>query len=79
MFALRSRDTPDCDTSCMNTQTVARGDTLLTPADVAQLAQISRPTVYRSIASGELKALRAGGQLRIRPRDFVDWLERENT
>jgi len=44
------------------TQTVA---TLLTPNETAALLKISRPSVYRHIASGTLPAVRVGGQLRI--------------
>jgi putative molybdopterin biosynthesis protein len=61
----------------MNTQTPSRnGTVLLTPADAAQLAQVSKDTVYREIARGELKALHVGRQLRIDPRDFTVYLGR---
>lgn len=50
---------------------------LLTPAEVARLAQVSKATVYREIDRGELRARHVGRQLRIEPADFADYLERE--
>jgi excisionase family DNA binding protein len=50
---------------------------LLTPADAARLANVSRDTIYRQIDRGELKALRAGHQLRIDRDDFARWLGRD--
>ena len=62
----------------MSTQTPTPGRVeLLTPADAAEVAQISVDTVYRAIDSGALRALRAGRLLRIDPSDFRRWLERE--
>jgi putative molybdopterin biosynthesis protein len=61
----------------MNTQTPTRdGKVLLTPADAAQLAKVSRDTIYREIDRGELKALHVGRQLRIDPQDFSVYLGR---
>jgi excisionase family DNA binding protein len=57
----------------MNAQTAQQ---LLTPAEVADLARVSRKTIYREIDRGALPALHAGGQLRIDPDDFRLWLER---
>jgi excisionase family DNA binding protein len=50
-------------------------DHLLRPAEVATLLRISRATLYRRIATGQLIAYRVGerGQLRI-PRDAVEAL-----
>jgi excisionase family DNA binding protein len=63
----------------MNTQTPTRdGIVLLTPADAAQLANVSRDTIYREIARGELPALRAGHQLRIDRDAFARWLRRDS-
>jgi excisionase family DNA binding protein len=60
----------------MSTQTATRdGTVLLTPADVARLASVSRETIYREIERGELAALRVGRQLRIDPADFAHYLE----
>ena len=60
----------------MNTQTPTRdGTLLLTPADVARVAQVSRETIYREIERGELVARRVGRQLRIDPDDFAHYLE----
>ena len=36
-----------------------------TPAEIGTLAKLSRATVYRLIASGELPAARIGGQYRV--------------
>jgi excisionase family DNA binding protein len=61
----------------MSTQTPTRDDAvLLTPADAARLAKVSRDTIYREIDRGTLPALHAGRQLRIDPFDFRRWLER---
>jgi excisionase family DNA binding protein len=55
----------------MSTETrTLDGEVLLTPADAARLAQVSRDTVYRGIERGELRALHVGRQLRIDPSDF---------
>jgi putative molybdopterin biosynthesis protein len=52
------------------------GTALLTPAEVAQLAKVSRETVYREIDRGELKAVHVGRQLRIDPTDLNQYLGR---
>jgi excisionase family DNA binding protein len=61
----------------MSTQTPTRdGTVLLTPADAATMAKVSRDTIYREIERGSLRALRVGGRLlRIDPTDFRRWLE----
>jgi excisionase family DNA binding protein len=61
----------------MNTQTPTRtGAVLLTPADAARLANVSRDTIYREIERGSLPALHVSRLLRIDPHDFRQWLER---
>ena len=61
----------------MSTQTPTRdGTVLLTPADVARLANVSRETVYREVERGALPALYVGRQLRIDPDDLRDYLGR---
>jgi putative molybdopterin biosynthesis protein len=61
----------------MSTQTpTPDGTVLLTPAEVARLAAISRKTVYREIDRGELKAIHVGRQLRIDPTDLSQYLGR---
>jgi excisionase family DNA binding protein len=61
----------------MSTQTPARdGVVLLTPADAARLAKVSRATIYREIDCGALRALHIGRLLRIDPTDFRRWLAR---
>jgi excisionase family DNA binding protein len=63
----------------MGTQTPTRGGiVLLTPADAARLAGVSRDTIYREIQRGVLPALRAGHQLRIDRDDFARWLGRDS-
>jgi excisionase family DNA binding protein len=61
----------------MSTQTPTRdGTVLLTPADAATMAKVSRDTIYREIERGSLRALHVGGRLlRIDPADFRRWLE----
>ena len=49
---------------------------MLTPADAAQLARVSRDAIYREIDRGELKALHVWRQLRIDPQDLSVYLER---
>jgi excisionase family DNA binding protein len=50
---------------------------LLTPADVAELCQISTKTVLRSMHAGRLKASRLGeqGAFRMRAEDVARWIE----
>jgi excisionase family DNA binding protein len=61
----------------MSTQTPIRdGAVMLTPADAARLARVSRDTIYREIERGSLRALHVGGRLlRIDPTDLRRWLE----
>jgi excisionase family DNA binding protein len=61
----------------MSTQTPTRdGAVMLTPADAARLAKVSRDTIYREIERGSLRALHVGGRLlRIDPTDLRRWLE----
>ena len=55
----------------MNTHMPTRdGTVLLSPADAARLAQVSRDTIYREIERGELPARHVGRQLRIHPAEF---------
>src|SRR5215208_7214024 len=56
----------------MSTHTPTRdGTVLLSPADAAKLAQVSRETIYREIDRGELPARHVGRQLRIDPAEFA--------
>ena len=62
----------------MSTHTPTRdGTVLLSPADAARTAQVSRDTIYREIERGELPARHVGRQLRIDPADFRSYLDRE--
>jgi len=45
----------------------------MTVAEVAELARVSRMTVYRMVHSGELPAVRVGNSYRV-PTDAVDEL-----
>jgi putative molybdopterin biosynthesis protein len=61
----------------MSTQTTQEDtNALLSPAEVARLAAISRKTVYREIDRGELPAIHVGRQLRIDPTDLSQYLGR---
>jgi excisionase family DNA binding protein len=72
-----NRDTPDRDSWCVGTHTPTPDATvLLTSADAARIAQVSRETIYREIDRGELRARHVGRQLRIDPADFRAYLER---
>ena len=60
----------------MDTQSATRtGAVLLTPADAARLANVSRDTIYREIDRGALPVKRVGRQLRIDPTDFSHYLK----
>ena len=62
----------------MSTQTPTRdGTVLLTPADAARVANVSRDTIYREIERGALPVRHVGRQLRIDPADFRSYLDRE--
>ena len=62
----------------MSTQTPTPiGMVLLSPADAARVAQVSRGTIYREIERGALPACHVGRQLRIDPADFRAYLDRE--
>jgi putative molybdopterin biosynthesis protein len=61
----------------MSTQAPTRdGTVLLSPADAARIASVSRETIYREIERGELRARHVGRQLRIDPDDFDRYLDR---
>jgi excisionase family DNA binding protein len=50
------------------------GAVLLTPAEAARIANVSRDTIYREIARGALTAKHVGRQLRIDSVDFGSYL-----
>jgi excisionase family DNA binding protein len=61
----------------LSTHTATRdGTVLLSPADAARLAQVSRDTI-REIERGQLPARHVGRQLRIDLDDFRAYLDRE--
>jgi len=47
---------------------------LLSPAEAAALANVSRKTIYREVDRGALPVLRVGHQIRIDPADFRHYL-----
>ena len=49
---------------------------MLSPAQVAELAGLSRTAVYRAIERGELGASRVCGRLRVDRSEFEAWKER---
>lgn len=60
----------------MRSRTQTRdGIVLLTPADAARLANVSRDTIYREVDRGALPVKRVGRQLRIDPTDFSHYLK----
>ncbi len=52
---------------------------LLTPEDVAEMLGVSRRTVTRMAAAGELPAVRIGSQWRFREQSITDWQEARET
>ena len=48
---------------------------LLSPREVAELAGVSRKTIYREVRRGALPAKHIGRQLRIEPADFARYLK----
>jgi excisionase family DNA binding protein len=61
----------------MSAQEVTPEDTrsLLSPAEVAELANVSRKTIYREVERDALPVRHAGRQLRVDPCDLRRWLE----
>ena len=61
----------------MSTQAPTRdGTVLLTPADAARLANVSRDRIYREVERGAIPVRRVGRQLRIDPSGFRRYLAR---
>jgi excisionase family DNA binding protein len=59
----------------MRTRTPTRdGNILLTPADAARIANVSKDTIYREVQRGALPAKHVGRRLRIDPVDFRFYL-----
>lgn len=52
-------------------------DVLLTVQEVADALRVHCNTVYRWIDSGQIKALKTGGEYRITESDLKAFLERE--
>jgi excisionase family DNA binding protein len=52
---------------------------LLTLADAARLLQVSTRTLHRMIRSGDLPALKVGGQWRLRESQLQQWVEHRET
>jgi excisionase family DNA binding protein len=49
---------------------------LLTAAEVASLCKLSVKAVYRAVSSGELRATKLCGRVRVEPADLDDWIGR---
>jgi excisionase family DNA binding protein len=49
---------------------------LLTPQDVAERCRLSVKVVYRAISSGELRATKLRGRVRVEPADLDEWIRR---
>ena len=49
-------------------------DRLLTKTEVCELLQISRPTLDRIVAAGEIEVLRIGGQVRFSQQELLCYL-----
>jgi excisionase family DNA binding protein len=47
----------------------------MTVSDVANLAGISKQSVYEFIKNGSLRALQLGATIRLNPHDVAAWLE----
>ena len=56
------------------TPTATDARPLLSPREVAELAGVSRKTIYREVQRGALTAKHAGHQLRIDRDDLARWL-----
>jgi excisionase family DNA binding protein len=53
---------------------------LLTLTEAAQLLHVSTKTLQRMIRSGDLPALKVGGQWRLRESQLISWIQsREGT
>jgi excisionase family DNA binding protein len=52
---------------------------LLTLSEAAQLLQVSTRTLHRMIRSGDLPALKVGGQWRMRETQLQQWVEHRET
>jgi excisionase family DNA binding protein len=48
---------------------------LLTLTEAAQLLHVSTKTLQRMIRSGDLPALKVGGQWRLRESQLVNWIQ----
>jgi excisionase family DNA binding protein len=57
--------------------TTVETPTLLSVRDLAARLQVSRATAYRLIHTGEVPAVRVGGQLRVDPVELRDYLHRD--
>lgn len=54
----------------------AKMGTLLKSSDIARLLNISRSFAYQLMQSGELPTVRVGHSVRVRPRDLVEYIEK---
>jgi len=52
---------------------------LLTLSEAAALLHVSTRTLQRMIRSGELPALKVGGQWRVRESQLIQWIEKRES
>ena len=50
--------------------------TLLKGSDIAKLLNVSRSFAYHLMQSGELPTVRLGHSVRVRPKDLVEYIEK---
>jgi len=69
---------PTLTTQTLLTPATASGDPWITPAEIAAELRISRMSVYRLLAEGEITYTRVGRGMRVRRSEFDRYL-RDNT
>jgi predicted DNA-binding transcriptional regulator AlpA len=55
------------------------GERLLTLKEIQEIAKTSRTTVWRWTQQHGLKTIRIAGCVRVRERDWLEWLEKHST
>jgi excisionase family DNA binding protein len=59
-------------------QTGSSDKLLLTADDVAHRLSLSRATVYKMLASGELQVFRTGRSVRVSVKQLEKWIEKQS-
>lgn len=52
-------------------------ESLMTLAEVAKYLNLTHHTAWRYVSEGNLKAVKIGGQYRIKPQDLISFIEGE--